>query len=174
MPFLSSGFLSYLLGPGILRNTSYDLCSREYLRTRALCPERSEPSLARAPADRHLESWAPAQLCMMKPGEASPKRWHLKGILQNDWTWVKWRTTLEGGRRANRVGQNRFTAVRARGTEFLNSHTNNRKPPFAPHPVCKYRRVKRVSCEARSSVDLKAGGVLEMGTCQQGRRAAQV
>ena len=50
MPLLSSVFLGHLVGPDILRDTSYDLCSQELPRLRALvlCPENSEPNLAKA------------------------------------------------------------------------------------------------------------------------------
>lgn len=53
MPLLSSLFLEHLVGPDILRDISYDLCPQELprLKALALCPENSEPNLARTMGD---------------------------------------------------------------------------------------------------------------------------
>lgn len=102
MPFLSSVFLGHQLGSGILRDTSYALCSWVHpgVRALALCPENSEPSLASGTGDMHSECSAHTELCIMEPGKASQKRWHLKWIWKDELTWAKWRMAFQGGKRA--------------------------------------------------------------------------
>lgn len=102
MPFLSSVFLGHRLGSGILGDTSYALCSWVHpgVRALALCPENSEPNLASGTGDMHSECSVHTELCIMKSGKASQKRWHLKWIWKDELTWAKWRMAFQGGRGA--------------------------------------------------------------------------
>ena len=67
------------------------------MRALVLCPENSEPNLARATGDMDPERSTDKGVYMMTSGKASQKRWHLRWILKDELALARWRMTFQGG-----------------------------------------------------------------------------